>query len=89
MRSPEASVRAGVVAGVGFLSLDAVLLVLGGVWTHRLSLVFWGCFFGGLAVLPIVLWRRYRGRLEEVRSARRAVAQELRHWEATRRQPPP
>lgn len=87
MRPPEASVRAGVVAGVGFLSLDAVLLVLAGVWTHRLTLVFWGVFFAGLAAVPVVLWRRYRGRLDDVRSARRAVAQELRQLQSTRRDP--
>ncbi len=87
MRPAESSVRAGVVAGVGFLSLDAVLLALAGLWTHRPSLVLWGCFFGALAVLPIVLWRRYRRRLDDVRSARQAAAQDLRHFEATPRDP--
>lgn len=89
MKPPEASVRAGVVAGVGFLGLDAVLLVLAGVWGHRAALVFWGVVFAGLAVLPILLWRRYRAHLNDVRTARRAVAEEIRRFRASLRQPQP
>jgi hypothetical protein len=81
-------VRAGVVAAVGFLVLDAVLLILAGVWADRPVLVVWGCVFGALAVLPVILWRRYLRHLDDVRTARRAMAEDIaRLSEALRSEP--
>jgi hypothetical protein len=78
--------RALVVAAVGLLGLDAVLLVLAGVWLERAGLIAWGVALGLLAVLPIVLWRRYVRQMDEVRGARHAVAQDLRHLQHTLRE---
>lgn len=56
----------------GFLLLDAVLLVLAGVWMDRVALIVWGVLFGGATVGVIVLWRRYLRRLDELDEARAA-----------------
>lgn len=89
MRSSHRLVRAGVVAAVGCVALDAVLLMLAGAWMDRPALVIWGGGFGLLAVVPVILWRRYLTRLGEVRTARRAMAEEIRHLRTTLREPPP
>lgn len=75
----DGPVRAGVVAAVGFLALDAVLLAWAGWWTHRPALILWGVLLAGLIAVPLRLWRRYRRRMDEVRAARHAMAQEARH----------
>ncbi len=80
--------RALVVAAVGLLGLDGVLLVLAGVWLDRAALIFWGVVLGLLAVLPILLWRRYLRQIDEVHTARRAVAQELRYLQRVLRETP-
>ena len=80
--------RALVVAAVGLLALDAVLLVLAGVWLRRAGLVAWGVVLGMLAAAPIVLWRRYVRQMDEVDGARHAMAQELRHLQQTLRAAP-
>ncbi|MBI1967853.1 MAG: hypothetical protein HYS40_07670 [Gemmatimonadetes bacterium] len=62
---------------VGFLSLDALLLVYGGVAVHRLWLV----AAGGACALAVVLvlagWRRYRRTLAELDVARREMKQDV------------
>jgi len=88
MRSSGGPVRAGVVAAVGFLFLDAVLLVLAGAWAGRPVLVVWGAVFAALAVVPVLLWRRYLKHLDDVRTARRAMAEEIRHLQTAPRSPP-
>lgn len=87
MSGNQAPVRAGVVAAVGFLALDAVLLVLAGAWMDRPGLVVWGGVFALLAAVPVLLWRRYLKHLEDVRTARRAMAEEIRHWQTALREP--
>jgi hypothetical protein len=88
MTSNRGPVRAGVVAAVGFLALDGVLLVLAGVWADRPVLVMWGVVFGVLTGLPVILWRRYLKHLDEVRTARHAMADDIaRLSEALRSQP--
>jgi hypothetical protein len=88
MTSTRGPVRAGVVAAVGFLVLDGVLLVLAGVWADRPTLVVWGVVFGLLAPVPVVLWRRYLKHLDDVRTARHAMAEDIaRLSEALRSQP--
>ena len=78
--------RALVVAAVGLLGLDAVLLVLAGLWLDRGGLIAWGVVLGLLAALPIVAWRRYVRQMDEVRGARQAVVQELRHLQRALRE---
>ncbi|MBI2401195.1 MAG: hypothetical protein HYV20_00330 [Gemmatimonadetes bacterium] len=87
MKSNPAPVRAGVVAAVGFLALDAVLLVLAGAWMDRPALVVWGVVFAALAVVPVILWRRYLRHMDDVRTARHDMAEEIRHWQTTLRDP--
>jgi len=80
--------RALVVAAVGLLGLDAVLLVLAGAWLGRVGLVALGVAIGALAAAPIVLWRRYVEQMDEVQGDRHAMAQELRHLQRTLRETP-
>jgi|GEM_PF-702112 len=80
-------VRAGVVAAVGFLALDAVLLAWAGWWTRRPALVVWGVLLAALIAVPLRLWRRYRRSMDEVQAARRAMAQEVRHLQMALREP--
>lgn len=87
MSGNQAPVRAGVVAAVGFLALDAVLLVLAGAWMDRPALVLWGGVFAVLAALPVVLWRRYLKHMEDVRAARHAMTEEIRHLQTALREP--
>ncbi len=86
MRRGEGPVRAGVVAAVGFLALDAVLLVLAGWWMDRPGLLLWGALFAALATVPVLLWRRYLRHMDDVQAARRAMAQEVRHFRTTLRE---
>jgi membrane protein implicated in regulation of membrane protease activity len=87
MTSTRGPVRAGVVAAVGFLALDAVLLVLAGAWMDRPALVVWGGVFAVLAAVPVMLWRRYLKRLDDVRTARHAMAEEIRRLQTASREP--
>jgi membrane protein implicated in regulation of membrane protease activity len=80
--------RALMVAAVGLLGLDAVLLILAGAWLHRAVLVVWGVALAALAVLPAVSWRRYVRQMDEVHGARHAMARELRHLRRTLRETP-
>lgn len=77
-RTPRRSVaRAGLVAAVGFLLLDAVLLALAGVWMDRPILVFWGVLFAaGAAGMPFV-WRWYLADLVELDDARRTMRRKV------------
>ena len=75
-RRPRA--RTLTIFAVGFLLLDAVLLVLAGVWTSRAGLIVWGVVFAGASVVVVVLWRRYLARLVELDQARAALRQEVR-----------
>ncbi len=86
MKRGDVPVRAGVVAAVGFLVLDAVLLVWAGWWMHRPGLVVWGAVLGALAAVPVLLWRRYLRHMEDVRAARRAIVREVRHLQTALRE---
>ena len=73
---------------VGFLLLDAILLLYGAVLFRRVWLGLGGglCFL--LGVVVVLAWRRYRRTLEELTAARRemrAEVEELR--ELIRRHP--
>jgi hypothetical protein len=87
MNQPDWLVRAGVVAAVGFLALDALLLAWAGWWTHRPGLMLWGALLAGLIAVPLSLGRRYRRHMDEVRAARHAMAQEVRYLQTALREP--
>ncbi len=86
MTHSDGPVRAGVVAAVGFLALDAILLAWAGWWTHRPALILWSVLLAGLIAVPLGLWRRYRRHMDEVRAARHAMAQEVRHLQMALRE---
>jgi len=65
------------VLAAGFLALDAVLLVLAGLWSARAGLVVWGGLCGGGALGVLGLRRRYVKRLEELADDRLALRGEL------------
>ncbi len=69
--------RAGMVAAVGFLLLDAVLLGLAAVWGRRPVLFAWAAVFAIGAVGVLLLWRRYLKQLGELSDQRRAMKQEV------------
>lgn len=54
---------------VGFLALDAILLVLAGVWANRFGLVMLGALFGFGAMAVVMSWRRYQKRIQEINEA--------------------
>jgi membrane protein implicated in regulation of membrane protease activity len=69
--------RALTTLAAGLLVLDAVLLVLAGLWSARPWLIAWGVLFGAGAIAVLVLRRRYVKRLEELADARNALRGEL------------
>jgi uncharacterized iron-regulated membrane protein len=74
---------------VGCLTLDGVLLGLAGLWSRRAGLVLGGLICLLLALGIVYLWRRHRRALEELRRARREVADEVRALRELVRRPPP
>jgi membrane protein implicated in regulation of membrane protease activity len=69
--------RAVVTLAVGFLALDAVLLVYAGASTGRWALHVAAVACAAGAVLVISVWRRYRAALHELDDARRAMRAEI------------
>ena len=74
---------------VGCFTLDGVLLGLAGFWARRAGLVLGGLVCPALALVIVFLWRRHRRTLEELRRARREVADEARALRELVRRPPP
>ena len=73
--------RALTTFAVGFLLLDGVLLVYGGLALHRTMLLVWGVGCLVAAGLVVLGWRRYRRALRELERARnelRAEAEAIR-----------
>ncbi len=91
MNRPRGSRRWGdvaTVAAVGFLLLDAYLLLYGAITFHRVSLGVGGALCFLLAVLVFVAWLRYRRILAELTDARRDMRHEVEELrELIRRHP--
>jgi len=69
--------RAVAIFAVGFLALDAILLIYAGVELSR-----WGLMAGGAACafgvpVVVVLWRRHRRKMTELDEARREMRAEV------------
>lgn len=77
------------VVAVGCLLLDGVLLALAGYWGRRLGLALGGAICLLLALGMVWLARRHRRAVEEVRRARRELADEARALRDLVRRPPP
>jgi hypothetical protein len=73
---------------VGCLTLDGVLLGLAGYWGRRSGLVLGGLICLVLALGTVYLWRRHQRTLDELRRARREVADEARALRELVRRPP-
>ena len=69
--------RAPTTLAVGFLFLDAVLLIYGGLSWRRPLLTGSGVACAIAAVVIMAVWRRYRRALAEVESARREMQREV------------
>jgi len=77
------AVRAGAVAAVGFLLLDAVLLGLAAAWSARPLLFLWAALLAVGAGGVLVLWRRYLAHLSQLDTQRRAMRLEIEDLRAT------
>jgi hypothetical protein len=73
---------------VGCLTLDGVLLGLAGLWGRRLGLMLAGGICLVLALGIVFLWQRHRRAVEELRQARRELADEARALRELVRRPP-
>jgi membrane protein implicated in regulation of membrane protease activity len=74
----KAPTRALTTLAVGFLTLDAVLLVYSGVSLRRPWLAVGGGLCALAAVLVVIAWRRYRRALDELDQARREMREEVK-----------
>ena len=75
-------------AAVGFLLLDAFLLLYGAITFHRVSLGVGGALCFLLAILVLIAWLRYRRILAELTDARRDMRHEVEELrELIRRHP--
>jgi hypothetical protein len=69
--------RALTTFAVGFLLLDAVLLIYSGAALGRTRLIVWGAVFIVVAGLVVVGWRRYRRLMEDLEQARRDMRADI------------
>lgn len=69
--------RAATIAAVGFLLLDAVLLLFGGLEFDKPSLLVAAGLCLLAAGLVLLGWRRYRRTLDELAAARREMKADL------------
>lgn len=59
------------------LAVDGVLLLWAGVWSGRFVFLFWGTVFFLGVVAVVVLYRRYARKMEELRTAKKAMLLEI------------
>ena len=69
--------RVMVVAAAGVLLLDAILLIVAGLWSARPELVGGGVVAGVLALVVVLSWRRHLRRLSAIDTARQVVRKGL------------
>jgi len=76
-REPRTPSRALTTFAVGFLLLDAVLLLYSGLALHRRMLVLWGGVCLVAVGLVVMGWRRYRRAMSELQRARHEMRAEV------------
>ncbi|OGU02606.1 MAG: hypothetical protein A2W29_10580 [Gemmatimonadetes bacterium RBG_16_66_8] len=76
------------VAAVGFLLLDAVLLALAAVWGERPALWFWAAMFAVGALGIFFVWRRYLSHLGQLDTHRRDMRFEIERMRSAVRNGP-
>jgi hypothetical protein len=69
--------RALTTFAVGFLLLDAILLIYSGATLGRTRLVVWGAVFIVVAGLVVIGWRRYRRLMADLEQARHDMRAEI------------
>jgi hypothetical protein len=74
--------RTTAIVAIGFLSLDAVLLAIGGVASGRPALLAAAGVCLLLAAAVVLLWKRYRRALADIAAARRAMRDEVKSLQA-------
>ena len=77
MARPARRGRALTIIAVGVLSLDGVLLLVAGLWSHRPILLALGAVLLVLTVGVYLLWRRQVKVLEEIAQARAEMRAEV------------
>ena len=77
MARPARRGRVLTIIAVGVLSLDGVLLLLAGLWSHRLILLALGAVMLVLAGGVYLLWRRQVRVLDEIAQTRAEVRAEV------------
>ena len=77
MARPARRGRALTIIAVGVLSLDGVLLLLAGLWSHHPILLAMGAVMLLLAVGVNLLWRRQVRVLDEIAQARAEMQAEV------------
>ena len=78
MARPARRGRALTIIAVGVLSLDGVLLLAAGLWSHRSILLAMGAVMLVLAVGVYFLWRRQVRVLDEIAQAKAEVRAEVK-----------
>ena len=78
MASPARRGRVLTIIAVGVLSLDGVLLLAAGLWSHRSILLAMGAVMLVLAVGVYFLWRRQVRVLDEIAQAKAEVRAEVK-----------
>jgi membrane protein implicated in regulation of membrane protease activity len=75
--SPAVS-RTLTIVAAAVLAFDGAALAVLGWWSGRLMLALVGVVFFVSSGLVLLYWRWYRGRLDDIITARRALAEEAR-----------
>jgi Tfp pilus assembly protein PilO len=67
---PSSASRPLTLLAFGFLAIDAILLMLAGLWSDRVVLVILGVVFAVAAIGVLLYWRAHQRQLEEIAKAR-------------------
>ena len=67
---PSSASRPLTLLAFGFLAIDAILLILAGLWSDRVVLVILGVLFAVAAFGVLLYWRAHKRQLEEISKAR-------------------
>lgn len=67
---PSSTHRPLTLLAFGFLAIDAILLVLAGLWSDRFILVILGVVFAVAAFGVLLYWRAHKRQLDEIAKAR-------------------
>ncbi len=81
LRARRRPARTVTFVAVGFLALDAALLILAGTWSGRIGLVLLGIVMAAAAIAVVLYWRRYLRQLRALSAGLEARFRELQELE--------